>query len=83
MLLGKRKSFENIGCANERKYGNDKIKVCSSIIENHWCVIQGYFSQRGKIRGSWMGMVIIFLIFFASVVHINSLEPAVYVALKS
>ena len=30
-----------------------------------------------------MDMVIILLIFFALVVHINSLEPSVYVALKS
>ena len=82
MLLGWRKSFENIGCTNKKKYGNDGNKSCSAIIKNHGWVVQGCFSRRGKMWGSWMDMFIIFLIFFALVVIINDLEPSVYVALK-
>ena len=81
MLLRWRKSFENTGCADERKYGNDENKSCSSIIKNHGWDVQGCFSRKGKMRGSWMAMFIIFL-FFALVVIINNLEPSVYVALK-
>ena len=69
LLYGKRKSFENAGVANENKYGIDENKSCSSVIKNHGRVIQVCFSRRGKIPGSRMDIVIIFL-FFAFVVHI-------------
>ena len=82
MLLGRRKSFENTGCADERKYDNEENKSCSSIIKNHGWDVQGCFSRRGKMRGSWMDMFIIFRIFFALVVIISNLEPPIYVALK-
>ena len=69
LLYGKRESFENAGGANENKYGIDENMSCSSIIKNHRRIIQVFFSRRGKIPGSRMDIVIIFL-FFAFVVHI-------------
>ena len=60
--MEKRKSFENARGANKNKCGIDKNKSGRAI--------QVCFSERGKITGSWMDIVIMFLIFFSFVVHI-------------
>ena len=60
--MEKRKSFENAKGAKKNKRGIDKNKSGRAI--------QVCFSERGKITGSWMDIVIMFLIFFSFVVHI-------------
>ena len=67
--MEKGKALKMPGGANENKYGIDENMSCSSIIKNHRRIIQVCFSRRGKIPGSRMDIVIIFL-FFAFVVHI-------------
>ena len=52
------------------------------LIINYGRVIQVCFSQRGKILGSWMNIVIVVLIFFCFCSLHYFLEAFVYLALK-